>query len=89
MSTRAPRVSKLARGRILKKVKAPEEALTFYSDAPRVGLEPTTNSLTGSCSTIELPRNVLSATGVAALTICSIFCLINQLLHQIQIGQER
>ena len=26
--------------------------------APRVGLEPTTNSLTGSCSTIELPRNV-------------------------------
>jgi len=26
---------------------------------------------------------------VAALTICSIFCLINQLLHQIQIGQER
>ena len=27
--------------------------------APRVGLEPTSNSLTGSCSTIELPRNVL------------------------------
>src|SRR3989338_2744661 len=26
--------------------------------APRVGLEPTTNSLTGSCSTIELPRNM-------------------------------
>lgn len=26
--------------------------------APRVGVEPTTNSLTASCSTIELPRNV-------------------------------
>lgn len=26
--------------------------------APRVGLEPTTNSLTASRSTIELPRNV-------------------------------
>src|SRR3989344_9692713 len=26
--------------------------------APRVGLEPSTNSLTGSCSTIELPRNM-------------------------------
>lgn len=27
------------------------------SEAPRVGLEPTTNCLTGSRSTIELPRN--------------------------------
>ena len=26
--------------------------------APRVGFEPTTNSLTGSCTTVVLPRNV-------------------------------
>jgi Raf kinase inhibitor-like YbhB/YbcL family protein len=31
----------------------------FANQAPRVGLEPTTNSLTGSCSTIELPRNIV------------------------------
>lgn len=29
----------------------------FIYLAPGVGLEPTTNSLTGSCSTIELSRN--------------------------------
>jgi site-specific DNA recombinase len=36
--------------------------------APRVGLEPTTNSLTGSCSTIELPRNMWAAFSFIEIT---------------------
>ena len=37
--------------------KHPQGVLLIY-DAPGVGLEPTTYSLTGSHSTIELPRNI-------------------------------
>ena len=36
----------------------PDSSGSLQLWAPRVGVEPTTNSLTGSCSTIELPRNV-------------------------------
>ena len=36
----------------------PYSSGSLQLSAPRVGVEPTTNSLTGSCSTIELPRNV-------------------------------
>lgn len=41
-----------------RKQKTPELRSDASVFAPRVGLEPTTNSLTASCSTIELPRNV-------------------------------
>ena len=33
---------------------------SFIPSAPRVGLEPTTLRLTVACSTIELPRNILT-----------------------------
>jgi site-specific DNA recombinase len=35
-----------------------ESSASIQVWAPRVGVEPTTNSLTASCSTIELPRNI-------------------------------
>lgn len=38
-----------------------ESSASIQVWAPRVGVEPTTNSLTASCSTIELPRNDLAS----------------------------
>jgi len=40
------------------KTKSPYEKYGFFVLAPRVGIEPTTNRLTGDRSTAELPRNV-------------------------------
>jgi hypothetical protein len=50
-------------------------AKLFY--APGVGIEPTTNRLTGDRSTAELPRNMLIQGSSAEPLVTSIFLLKN------------
>ena len=54
--------------RILSPVRLPVPPLRQLM-APRVGLEPTTYRLTAGCSTIELPRNVLSGSDLLSQTV--------------------
>ena len=54
--------------------KSTPERSAFPLDAPRPGFEPGTNSLTGSCSTVELSRNIRLSSHSAIAGRCSSLC---------------